>query len=693
MGGHCPPKDHPLTTDILKFGDTGLPCVEADVFHTAAGTPYLRSAGVAMISRPHVDLSGVRSFLDHFDTSLEFGAYLDDPTELPPAEQLVKFAGQLCYLSLGPGRSWNDDTPKYLDNIKKSGHGSVAEHAQYSFLVWGIDRSVTHELVRHRAGFGFCLAGDTLVYSERKNQGKRNGPTRRTIREIFEMKSTGHGRSRLKLLRLRCLDESSGTFSTGKVSDVICSGIKPVFKVELSDGKSITCSKDHRFLTPSGWKSLDEMVGGIEISPSGIAVCGHLGTEILTNGIAAYKDKQWLESRYISDGMSQDDIASEAGVSKHTIRSWVRKHGLQKPNGSWTIGAIPWNLGKTYKRDSFITDQQRRTISERMTGKGNHRWRGGITRQAVAIRKPVEFLRPTILRRDEYRCRICGQPSNRLEMHHIIPVSVEPSRVDDPDNIASVCRPCHLEMAGKEMEYCHHFGVQPPDIVRPRHKGRGNLMVPRIRRVVSVTYAGEQMTYDIEMEGYNHNFVANGIVTHNSQVSQRYVDGTKLRFVERPEYQWDRLTAMIDPASMSSRDHEELTAGIVNLHDAFEFCIDRARKDYDGRAEILAHLRKLGHPMLQGGTKTEIRKQVNQVAREGLPNSTEAPIVVSANARAWRHAVEMRANGAADVPIREAFMKIYRCLVHVSPVLFGDYEVVPLPASGTQAVRTETRKI
>jgi thymidylate synthase (FAD) len=47
------------------------------------------------------------------------------------------------------------ETRDYLENIKKQGHGSVLEHANYSLLLEGVSRSLTHELVRHRAGFAY----------------------------------------------------------------------------------------------------------------------------------------------------------------------------------------------------------------------------------------------------------------------------------------------------------------------------------------------------------------------------------------------------------------------------------------------------------------------------------------------------------------------------------------------------------
>src|SRR4030095_6478382 len=57
----------------------------------------------------------------------------------------------------------NGETRKYLENIKKQGHGSVLEHANYSILLEGVSRSLTHELVRHRAGFAYSQLSQRYV--------------------------------------------------------------------------------------------------------------------------------------------------------------------------------------------------------------------------------------------------------------------------------------------------------------------------------------------------------------------------------------------------------------------------------------------------------------------------------------------------------------------------------------------------
>lgn len=81
--------------------------------------------------------------------------------ESSDGEKLAEFAGRLCYMSQRnpAGRETRD----YLENIKRQGHGSVLEHAAYSLLLEGVSRSLTHELVRHRAGFAYSQLSQRYV--------------------------------------------------------------------------------------------------------------------------------------------------------------------------------------------------------------------------------------------------------------------------------------------------------------------------------------------------------------------------------------------------------------------------------------------------------------------------------------------------------------------------------------------------
>ena len=81
--------------------------------------------------------------------------------ESTDGERLAEFAGRLCYMSQRNPASRT--TRDYLENIKKQGHGSVLEHVNYSVLVEGVSRSLTHELVRHRAGWAYSQLSQRYV--------------------------------------------------------------------------------------------------------------------------------------------------------------------------------------------------------------------------------------------------------------------------------------------------------------------------------------------------------------------------------------------------------------------------------------------------------------------------------------------------------------------------------------------------
>lgn len=491
-----------------------LPALDAPVLRTSRGTPYLREPGVVLLARPHTDLGGMAAFLRGFDPALRFPGYLEDPDALPPAEALCKAAGQLCYASFGPRRTPNARARDYIENIRASGHGSVLEHASFSLLLYGVSRSLTHELVRHRAGTAFCLDGDTLVDCT----AGPGGPGRRRLSAL----GTGPGGDGL---RLRCLDEGTGRFTSGPVRQVTCSGERPVFRVALQGGRTITCTREHRLLTPQGWRPLWQVVGGLSVSASGRAVHGPLQTPLVTAGT----------------------VRRGAPARRPALATPTRHPAGTAAPGGGALAAAP--------------------------------------QRALA-------------------------------------------------------------------------GARGPRAVRPRP-----------RRILAVAYAGLRPTYDLEMAGEHHNFVANGVVSHNSQLSQRYVSGRVLRFVERPEY----------------RDDPE-------LHALFERRIDHAAEAHAALTEMLAARQEAGQAVLSAEARTDLRKKVQQCSRSLLPNETEAPLVMTANARAWRHILEMRGSAHAEVEIRALALRLWHVLRRAAPLLFDDYEELRLP-DGTAAIATPHPKV
>lgn len=137
------------------------------VFTTAAGTRYLKDPVATCIARTAFKLStGAREFLLEYDEG--FHEAVADYQQIDPNNETAMpsmFAGQLCYLAFGEKRTATKEVGRYMDNILSSGHGSVLEHTNFSFLLYGIDRATTHELVRHRVGFGVSQVSQRYVDS------------------------------------------------------------------------------------------------------------------------------------------------------------------------------------------------------------------------------------------------------------------------------------------------------------------------------------------------------------------------------------------------------------------------------------------------------------------------------------------------------------------------------------------------
>lgn len=71
---------------------------------------------------------------------------------------VIALAAKRCYMSFEPGLNPNvtrvrSNYVEFFDNILRSGHGSVLEHACYSYAIEGVSRVFTAEMNRHRAGW------------------------------------------------------------------------------------------------------------------------------------------------------------------------------------------------------------------------------------------------------------------------------------------------------------------------------------------------------------------------------------------------------------------------------------------------------------------------------------------------------------------------------------------------------------
>ena len=115
----------------------------------------VRDPKIYLVGKQSVDQAALDAFLTDHDV-----AKWSTDTEVA-GEKLIEVAGRLCYMSFAKPRPGGNKA--YLSHILEVGHGSVLEHSVYNLIITGVSRSFTHELVRHRAGFGYSQLSQRFV--------------------------------------------------------------------------------------------------------------------------------------------------------------------------------------------------------------------------------------------------------------------------------------------------------------------------------------------------------------------------------------------------------------------------------------------------------------------------------------------------------------------------------------------------
>ena len=113
---------------------------------------HLTEPKVFLLAKPMINEEGMRAWLDHLGAQ-DYAVHKAQSE----AESMVMAFAKRCYMSFEPGLNPNvqkvrEDVSDYLDNILRSKHGSVLEHAHFSFGIEGVSRVFTGEMNRHRAG-------------------------------------------------------------------------------------------------------------------------------------------------------------------------------------------------------------------------------------------------------------------------------------------------------------------------------------------------------------------------------------------------------------------------------------------------------------------------------------------------------------------------------------------------------------
>lgn len=166
--------------------------------------------------------------------------------------------------------------------------------------------------------------------------------------------------------------------------------------------------------------------------------------------------------------------------------SGSKDHLIFTSDGWKTIGNLIPNNDKIAVRKFGKLEEDKIDIT-RLT-KVDGIWRSDFNRR----------IKNTLYERQNGKCFFC-KSNETEEVHHLIPVYENSSLANDINNVVLVCKECHNRQHEKQ-------GWQG-----------GTYLYGDFVKVNEITYRGIEPTYDLEIEGEFPNFLANGVVVHNSR--------------------------------------------------------------------------------------------------------------------------------------------------------------------------------
>lgn len=215
--------------------------------------PYQSEIRIFNIARTEVDPSEVSDWLSSLNVSEEaitelLSTFLT--TSVSDPALLVALAAKRCYMSFEPGLNPNvtrvrKNYTDFFDNIIQSRHGSVMEHAVFSYAIEGVSRVFTAEMNRHRAGWAISegslrfirfnniqyylppflttQASDSVEMAEKKRK------TREAFNDIFSYIESQY----VELSNLWNLDNPEMPFSQKKI---ITSALRRIIPMGVATG-------------------------------------------------------------------------------------------------------------------------------------------------------------------------------------------------------------------------------------------------------------------------------------------------------------------------------------------------------------------------------------------------------------------------------------------------------------------------
>ena len=303
----------------------------------------------------------------------------------------------------------------------------------------------------------YCLSGDSIIYNCRthhiKGKAYRKDYTNLKQSKTLKYLFDNFKKTRGSTFKYLVKVFDGEKFVSSKIKNIKHSGKKNLFKLTTESGKTICASKNHLFLTKDGWKKIKNL---------------SVGDMMGCNGEPLYNNKNWLEMKYFKEGLNQLQISQICNVSRDLIKQKIKKFKLHKTKSEW----MQWHTvnPKTIEKIKLIKFKNRGNLPKLKT----------LSNSRNRINRWFKYLK--------VECSNCRETKSRLEIHHI---DKNPFNNEEL-NLRVLCKSCH---------------------------SREHTEIPftiRYEKLILIEKDKRKDTYDIEIYHPSHNFVANGLITHNS---------------------------------------------------------------------------------------------------------------------------------------------------------------------------------
>jgi len=278
-----------------------------------------------------------------------------------------------------------------------------------------------------------CISGDTHININRAKKGSYV-----TIRHLYlkyhgkSGQTNGPAFDECIVTKVRSFKHDKNKILLHEIKDVVYSGKKELYLLELDNNCCIKATKDHLFLTSKGWKKLLYLTKF---------------DNIMVDTLKATKNNKSKQKKV------PDNVVG---------RLWYHPYARKIKSGSYAIG---WDKVVEYHRAVYESYINQISLNEYKK----------ILRNNTVVIKKLKFVNP-----------------NKYHIHH----KDGNHNNNDVLNLEKILITTHKQL---HSDYSYF--------------GQGN---PQFSKVKSITFVGIEDTYDIICKDPYRNFVANGIVVHNS---------------------------------------------------------------------------------------------------------------------------------------------------------------------------------